>query len=241
MNLRPTLSALAVAALATACAPFSLSPPARMLPLESSATLDEGQASVQASGGPHEAVRHTSGHGSVAVSYAPVDHLELQLEGSYIHVDYGDERGPHLGAARVGLKIAPVEHLSLALGVGAGSGAHGAFVSPDAALLAAYENPYLVPWGAFRGFASIPVDPTAVEVSYSDGTSTPQSLLLVPPNTAGWQISTGVRIPISIEGDAQRLDVLGGVGLTRLVALDGSEDGHTFFSAGLGLRYVFST
>lgn len=240
MNLRPTLSALAVAALAAACTPFSLSPAARMLPLESSATLDEGQASIQASGGPHEALRRTSGHGSLAVAYAPAEHVELQLEGNYMHVEYGDERGPHLAAGRVGLKIAPVEHLSLAVGVGAGAGAHGAFVSPDAALLAAYENPYFVPWGAFRGFASLPVDATPITVTYG-GSVDPQSLLLVPPNTAGWQISTGVRIPVSIEGDAQRLDVLGGVGLTRLVALDGSEDGHTFFSAGLGLRYVFST
>lgn len=220
-----------------ACTPFSLSPPARVLPLESSATLDEGSASVAASGGFHEAVRHTSGHAALEVAYAPADGVELSLEGTYAHVDYRDERSPHLAAARVGLKLAPVEHFAIVGGVGAGYGAHGAFVSPDLGVVAAYENPYLVPWGALRGFSSHPVGPSTVTVTRDDGNGTLSAFDLVPPNTLGWQVSTGVRLPLTLD-EGSRLDLLAGVGVTTLYGIDDASNEHTFLLGGIAARVV---
>lgn len=221
----------------SACTPFSLSPPARVLPLESSATLDEGAFSVGVGGGVHEALRHTSGWGSVDLAYAPAEGLELSLEGTYAFVDYRDERSGHLGTGRVGLKYAPVPHVAIVGGVGAGAGAHGALVSPDIGLIFAYENPYLVPWGAARGLASLPVGPSTVTVTQTDGNGMLESFDLVPPDTLGWQFSTGLRLPLDLD-DRSRLDLLAGVGLTGLYGLGEEGQNHVFMMGGVTARVV---
>ncbi len=237
MSSRHCLAAL-LALVLGACTPFSLSPPARVLPLESADTIAEGAVAIGASGAVHDAVRHTSGSASLDVAYAPIDGLELSAEATYAHVDYRDERAPYLGAGRLGLKVAPVPHFALVAGVGAGAGAHGAFVSPDVGVIGAYENPYLVPWTAVRGLASVPVGPSTITVSQDDdGNGTLRFFDLVPPNTVGWQLSTGVRLPLTMDERA-RLDLLAGVGLTSLYAIDGSGNEHMFLTGGIAARLV---
>lgn len=232
MNTR--LAVLATLALcAGACTPFALSPPARALPLESSATLAPGRVAVQASGGWHNAARD-GGNATVGARIGVAEHVELQGEASYLHVDYGDERSPYGGAGRVGVKLAPVEHVAFVLGVGAGGHAYGGFVAPDAGVVLAYENPYVIPWGAFRVMFSLPVDPSTVVVSHED-----ELLPLVPPDTFGWQASTGIRLPVLIDPeDDVTLDFLVGAALTYLYGLDGQFQ-HGFLQAAGALELAF--
>lgn len=222
------------ALLATACTPFALSPPARTLPLESSATLDEGDLAVQAAAGPHQAIGRYGAEAAARVRYGVVEHVEAQAEASYAYIDYGDERSPHLGAGRLGLKYAPIEHLAFVAGLGAGGHVHGGFIAPDAGVILAYENPYLVPWAAVRGTISVPVDPSSAVVS--QGTADP--FVLVPPNTAGVQVSTGVRVPVSIDEErGVRLNLLGGVAFSYLSGLDGHGQ-HGFWQSEFGIELV---
>lgn len=221
-----------------ACTPFALSPPARTLPLESAATLEEGQVAVQASGGYHDSLDVEVGGAAVRARVGVVSHLEAQVEGTYAYVDYGDERSPHLGAGRVGLKVAPIPHVAFLAGVGVGTHSYGSFAAPDVGAIVAYENPYFVPWTAFRGFVSLPIDANSVVVTQPDGNGGVDSFVLVPPSTAGWQLSTGFRIPVEIrrgEGESGvRLDLLAGVGVSNLHSLeDGEREGLFHVETGI--------
>lgn len=234
---RASLVALALSVLG-ACTPFALSPPARTLPLESSATLAPGGVAVQASGGYHDALGTEGGGAAVRARVGAAERVEVQGEATYAFVDYGDERSPHLFAGRLGVKLAPVEHLAFTGGVGAGAHSYGAYVAPDAGLIVAYENPYVVPWAALRGFVSVPVEPQAVTLvrRHDDGTS--ETFVLVPPNTAGWQVSTGVRIPVSLDrARGLSLNVLAGGAYAALYGLDG-QDSHGVWQLEGGLELV---
>jgi len=153
--LSPACKASLLGVLTTACTPFALSPPARTLPLESPATLEDGRVSIQAAA---SAWRPGPITAAVRARVGLASGVEAQLEGSYIHHRYADERTPHIGAARAGLKLAPTPHVAFALGLGAGSHTHGAFLAPDAGVLLAYENPDFVPWITGRVTFSAPVD-----------------------------------------------------------------------------------
>ncbi|AKF09818.1 hypothetical protein [Sandaracinus amylolyticus] len=211
------------------CTPFALSPPARTLPLESSATLEEGQASVQIAGSYIDAIDVRGGSGSVRGRVGVASQIELQAEGTIAHLDYGDERSPLLGAGRMGVKFAPIESVGLVAGVGAGGHSYGPFVAPDIGVIFAYENPYVVPWGAARAFVSLPVDPSTVRVTQPDG-DTVETFDLTPPSTAGWQLSTGIRIPVVIDAEldrprrGSRVDIHLGVAYSRLHGLEGGDE-----------------
>lgn len=221
-----------------ACTPFALSPPARTLPLESSATLDEGDVAVQAGGGYHDSLGTEGGAASVRARVGVVPMLEAQIEATYAYVAYDDERSPHLGAGRLGLKVAPIEHLAFVAGLGTGAHANGAFAAPDVGVIVAYENAQLVPWIALRGWVSLPIDPQSITVTRTADNGDPETFVLVPPNTAGWQLSTGVRIPISIDADrGLGLNVLVGGGYAQLHGLDGQHQ-HNLWHVESGIEIV---
>ncbi|MDQ3033809.1 MAG: hypothetical protein M3Y87_15440 [Myxococcota bacterium] len=244
MMLAPSLRLFAHLALAAsalglgACTPVALSPPARTLPLESAATLEEGDVAVQASGGYHDTSGGDIGSAALRARIGLVPHLEAQLEATYAHVGYGDERSPHLGAGRLGLKVAPIEHIALVAGIGAGAHSYGAFAAPDAGVIFAYENPYVVPWIALRGWVSLPIDPSIVTVTRTAGDGTVDMFVLVPPNTAAWQLSTGVRVPIALDAERGiRMNLLAGGGIGELYGLDGQAR-HGIFHFESGLEIV---
>lgn len=215
------------------CTPFSLSPPARNLPLESSATVGDGAVAVQAAGGAHNAVDEAGGHASASVAVGVSETLEVQGEANYTHISYGDERSPHVGAGRVGLKYAAIPHLAVVAGLGVGSGAHGVFVAPDLGVIGAYENAYVVPWGAVRATISGPADPSTITVTRQNG-DTFESFDLVPPSTFAWQVSTGVRVP-AYDGEDYGVDILAGVGLLGMHGMDGEHSHAVLLGAG-GVR-----
>lgn len=238
-------SLLAVTAIALgACTPFALSPPARTLPLESPATLEEGEVAVQAAGGYHDAVPMRIGSAAVRARIGIVSLLELQLEGTYAHVDYGDERSPHLVAGRAGLKVAPIPHIAFVAGLGVGTHSYGSFSAPDLGLIVGYENPYFVPWTAFRGFVSLPIDANRVVVTQTDSEGAVEEFVLTPPGTAGWQLSTGFRIPIPVAsphepGVVDRVDLHAGIGLAHLYSLD-TDDSLGLYHVELGVEIVLA-
>ncbi|UJR86735.1 hypothetical protein [Sandaracinus amylolyticus] len=211
------------------CTPFALSTPARTLPLESSATLEEGQGSLQVAGSYFSSSDVEGGSASLRGRVGVASQLELQGEGTVAHIDYEDERSPLYGTGRIGLKFAPVEWVGLVAGVGAGGHSYGPFVAPDIGVIFAYENPYVVPWGAARGFVSVPVDPSTVRVTRPNGEEI-EVFDLTPPNTAGWQLSTGIRIPFVVDPDplrprrGTRVDFHIGGAYTRLHGLDGENE-----------------
>lgn len=234
---------LALGALALGgCAPFALSPPARAMPLESPATLEEGEVAVQAAGGWHDTLGPDIGSASVRARIGVVSLLEAQLEGNYAHVDYRDERSPHLVAGRVGLKVAPIPHIAFLAGLGVGTHSYGSFGAPDLGVIVGYENPYFVPWTAFRGFVSLPIDANRVVVTQTDSDGTVESFVLTPPSTAGWQLSTGFRVPIPVasgqeESVVRRVDLHAGVGLGHLYSLENDDD-EGIFHIELGIEIV---
>src|SRR5687768_4433489 len=111
-DLKLGLLALVGASLTTACTPFALSPPARTMPLESSATLREGMVGVQVQGGAHSPNAADVGSVGARLRAGLHDLVELQSEATYVHLAYADGRDPHLGMARLGLKIAPIPHVA---------------------------------------------------------------------------------------------------------------------------------
>lgn len=196
----------------TACVPIAMSPPARSLPLESSATLPEGDVAIQAAGGVHSD-EAAGGAAALRGRFGLTPYLEAQAEATYIEVSYPhsyDTRSPHLGAGRVGLKLAPVEHFAFVAGFGMGGHTHGAFAAPDIGLIAAYENRYFVPWFALRGWLSAPINPRTRTVTNEDG----ETFVLRPSDTFGWSLSTGFRIPLTLDAeDNVRLNLLAGLSI----------------------------
>ncbi len=220
----------------TGCVPVAFSPPARSLPLESSATLAEGDVAVQAAGGVH-ADGATGGAAAVRGRFGLTSFLEAQVEASYLAINYPhayDRRSPHVGASRLGLKLAPIEHFAFVAGFGMGGHTHGAFASPDVGLIFAYENRYFVPWLALRGWVSVPINPKTRTVTSDD-----EIFVLRPYDTFGWQVSTGFRIPLTLDAeDNVRLNLLGGVALGWLHDLR-EEENLGFFQFETGVEIVF--
>jgi hypothetical protein len=169
---------------------------------------------VQAAGGMHfdEA---SGGAASLRGRFGLTSFLEAQVEATYMEIDYPnyDHRSPHLGTGRIGLKLAPIEHFAFVAGYGMGGHTHGAFASPDVGLIVAYENRYCVPWFALRAWVSAPINPKTRTVTNNDG----DMFVLRPYDTFGWQASTGIRIPITLDAeDNVRLNLLGGLAVGRL-------------------------
>lgn len=228
-----------VGTLCLGCTPFAVSPPARTMPLESPASLAEGRIAVQAAAGSTLTNTETA---AVRARVGVVPGMEVQLEGSYVHHTYGDERGPHIGAARAGIKLAPAPHAAIVVGLGAGSHAHGAYLAPDVALIFGYENRDIVPWIALRAGVSSPIGPETIVVSHRSGFDDRVELFaLVPPATGIAQAAIGMRLPIHIDRPPfETLNLHGGIGLTHLRQLSGDRD-VTFIHGELGVELVLDT
>lgn len=87
------------------------------------------------------------------------DHLGLRVEGYYGHEDAVDDG---VGAARAGLRYAPIPHLELHAGGGVGSVEGGGFAGGDAGIVLGYQNPYFVPYIGFRGGVAAPLSDARV-------------------------------------------------------------------------------
>jgi hypothetical protein len=238
------LSFLVSAFLHAGCAHQVYSPPARMLPLESAATLSEGETGVQVEGAVHGAVFGTgfgeSGEsGAVRVRHGFSANVEGALEADALHIDGHSiaHTSPYALAARAGIKAAILGNdLSITAGLGTGGSAGGGFVSPDAGIILAFENSYVVPFASVRASASLPFDRHTVDTGgFGDSVG---EYLYQPPLTwiggglIGFRVPFGCKpAPCDVHGS-----FLAGLGLTYLGATGTST---TFVSLAAGGELAF--
>jgi hypothetical protein len=213
------------------------SPPARLLPLESVATLARGETGVQLEGGVHGAVFGPSGEsGSIRVRHGIADRTDVSMEASVMHIDGNSVANtyPYLFAGRAGVKHELLRWVSVTAGVGGGaSAAGGGFVSPDLGVIVAYENRYFVPFFSLRASASVPFDTHPVDTGQA-GSDAVGRWVYTPPLTWIGGGTAGVRIPLGWCGAAPcgvRGSLLGGLGLTYL-GYDGASTGVASIAAG---------
>jgi hypothetical protein len=209
-----TIVPMLFALLASACAPFALSPPTQLVPLHTVETVRLGHVAVRAGGGAHSwgsGSAVASGSGGVSVGVAP--DVEVQADGMGAWLGGLETRAvtPVVGAGRIGVQHRVEDWLAFSGGAGAGAGPWGAFAGTDLGMILAYENPYLVPFFAARMQLSVPIDPRPETVTNTNGSMT-TTMMIAPGATMWFQPSTGVRIPFCRDAGCD------GVRVSRILA-----------------------
>jgi hypothetical protein len=217
------------------CAHHVYSPPARMLPLESVATLPRGETGVQGEFGGVSWIDGATA--SIRARRGFTDRAEVSAEASVLHVGHRSAAGTKRDGfgARAGAKYALASWLAITGGLGGGASAAGGFFSPDLAVIVAWENRYVVPFLSGRASLSLPVGARQVDVTGTDDTTT-----FVGTPTRTWILgaTAGVRVPVGspAPGSGARANLLAGVGATHLQ--DATED-QSVLQLGLGAELVF--
>ncbi|HLK36189.1 MAG TPA: hypothetical protein VKU41_05510 [Polyangiaceae bacterium] len=222
--MRPHLLSLG-ALMLSACT--VLTPPPRALPLETVSPVGEGRTGEQ-----FTFAKDTSGvdvdTGAVSLRHGfdPDTDVNVEATGwtlpSY-EKDAGNSR-QRVWSGHAGAKRRVARFLALEAGVGGGGIAGTPFVGPDAAVIVAWENRFVVPFLALRGVASVPVHATIVRPGDDS------SKLL--PELYG-QLALGGRVPIGWTAPRPgqlRGSLLGGAGWTWYgdVRNSGRIDGFAF-------------
>jgi hypothetical protein len=102
--------------------------------------------------------------GTIRVRHGFGDDLDVAFEGSAIHVPFSRGAAIRAWGARTGVKQRVARGVALSGGLGGGGFRGGPFAAPDAGAIAAYENPWLVPFAAGRGAISVPLQPRGVDL-----------------------------------------------------------------------------
>jgi hypothetical protein len=224
----------AALSLATGCVHHVYSPPARMLPLESAATLPPGEKSVQGELGGVSWIDGATA--SVRARRGFTESVDGSVEGSVLHVGRKSSAGTHPNAyaVRAGAKYLVQPWFALGGGVGGGGSSAGGFVSPDVAAIVSWENRWAVPFLSVRGSLSLPVGAREVDVT---GTSDTARFAGKPGRTWIYGATAGLRVPWGFrDPGALRGNVLVGVGATHL---SDSADDQGVVQLGLGAELVF--
>jgi hypothetical protein len=224
----------AALSLATGCVHHVYSPPARMLPLESAATLPPGEKSVQGELGGVSWIDGATA--SVRARRGFTESLDGSVEGSVLHVGRKSVAGTHPNAysVRAGAKYLAQQWLAFVGGVGGGASSAGGFVSPDVAAIVAWENRFAVPFLSVRGSLSYPVGAREVNVT---GTSDTATFVGTPGRTWIYGATAGVRVPWGSQAPgAARGSFLAGLGATHL---SDSSDDQGLVQLALGAELVF--
>src|SRR6266581_8128842 len=158
-----------VLTLLVGCGYHVYSPPGRVLPLESAATLAKGRTAVGAeiSGHGGGGIDNIAG-GSLRLRRGVGERFEGSIEASFASINGDSAAGtdPKLYQAFAGLKWNPgTRFIGIVAGVGGGGSAGGSFGAVDAGVIAAYENCYVVPFLGIHGILSVPFDAKDVDVT----------------------------------------------------------------------------
>jgi hypothetical protein len=222
------------------CQHHIYSPPGRVMPLQSVAPLPAGDTALTLEGGPHGAVfgpellsgalraRHGLGHEVDGIVEASVLHVQGRKPDVRTH--------PNAYAVYTGAKWAFWRHLALEGGLAGGGSQAGGFLSPNLGWIAAYENPYLVPFLQHRIFVSQPLARRAVDIGDRDvdDEGPGQPILHSPLRTVGTAAVLGLRFPMG-PMDAEIGSLLVGLGGTYVH--DGTANQvYMGFQAGFELR-----
>jgi hypothetical protein len=224
--------------LGAGCSYRVYSPPARALPLESPRPLPAGRTSVTAEGDVHSLLFGPSLVGGTLRVGRGVPSGELSAEATTMVVQGDSAAGtsPVIGMGRAGFRTGD-RVFGFAAGLGGGVSAAGAFVSPDFAVMAGYENCYLVPFAALRSSVSVPLAPSTVDVGKpEDGRGVH---LLRPRTTFAFSPTFGLKIPLfhrCTEDPQSRAALLVGLAWSALVDADHSD---TYFGVGSGVTVNF--
>ncbi len=231
MRRKLTLFALTCAASAAGCNHHVFSPPARIGALSSVAPVGENRTGVQVEGSENGSLFGPDvTTGSLQGRHGISKNVDLSLSSSFLHVkgDSSAMENPNASAYRAGAKLAATSWFAIEGGLGGGYSVAGMFVSPDVGLMAAWENPYLVPFYDLSFLTSIPVDPRTVDTSNAD--EPPGAHRGKPRPTYGVGSVLGLRIPLLPGAKPPRPDQLRGSLLAgwRFLFLADSEDDESF-------------
>lgn len=238
---------LLAALVGVGCFQRPMTPPSTAALLTTPETLAEGEVAVGVNGGAHGAVFGPA----VAVAggrlrYGLRDDLELVTDGGAYVVGEDGVADEHRGiyTARLGLKYRLHTHIAAVGGLGAGIAPFGFFGGIDGGLVAAFENPYAVPFVAGRISFNGPVRPSEVDTGQS-GDDDPGEVVAAPDRTLGASVETGVRIPFGAHrASGKRMgNLLVAAVMTHLYdgrgGLIEEADGITAFGGSFGLELVF--
>lgn len=229
MELRMVFCVTTIGAM-VACTPHAFSPPARMMPLQSAATLPRGQVALAAHGGVADGSfgPGVTG-GGIRLRRGLTERLDGSVEGSLLWVDRQGKVSTHPGiyTLRAGTKLRVLPWLALWGGVGGGGSTAGGFIQPDVGLIVAFENRYLVPF--IDGSLGVSAPFLAREVKIDAGEGGP--FYGRPRMTSVVAAHVGLRAPI-----IEVASVLLALGITELA--DGRER-QSFVQLQAGIEYYF--
>jgi len=205
LNSRVKITSVAPKALLiimTGCSYQLVSPPARMVSLESARSAAPGETIVGARGAAYDAVFDAGvAVGSAVVRHGVGRHVELDGEATYVRVINADYRDidRNIYAARGGFKMSNAgEWAAVFGGVGGGiSPAAGGFAALDLGGVVSYPNCYVVPFLGGAVFGSQPVAAKRVDFRATDGS-------VVAYDTANLTFGMGVNMGVEIPLDRDR-------------------------------------
>ena len=201
-----TFAVLGLAGLSVSagCSYRVMSPPARMINLESAQTATRGETVVGAHAAGYAAIFDPGALvASAGVRRGVTESVELDADASWAHVSYessGDNPQPfanldrNIYAARFGTKVGLAKWAALMAGAGGGyAPAGGGFAALDAGAAFSYPNCWVVPFGNATLFGSQPIGAKRVDFRSSDG-----SLIASDKAdfTYGFGLGAGVEVPL---------------------------------------------
>ncbi|MEO8706291.1 MAG: hypothetical protein ABI867_40045 [Kofleriaceae bacterium] len=227
----------AVLVIATAaCSQRVYSPPSQAYSLGPLTALPRGSQALDLEVSRHAQIFDPAIEAGAARLRVGVDgNTELSIEGSALTVD---DDGPssanrNLYSGRTGIRWSPKPGVALFGGLGGGyAPAGGTFAAGDAGIAVGYHNCTLVPVAQVSGFASVPLEATAVDVSVDDKTK----VFDTPGRTAGVVVRGGLRLslaPSTCRSGKPSSWITVGAGFTTLKDADSSA---ALFGLGLGLE-----
>jgi hypothetical protein len=187
------------------CSYQLVSPPARMVSLESAKTATPGETVVGVHGAGYASVFDPGvGVGSAGVRRGVAEQVEVDADASWGHLSYDGypDIDRNIFAGRIGAKASNRRGWAAIVG-GVGGGyapAAGGFTAADVGGVVSLPNCAVVPFASAMGFASLPVGAKEVDFRNADGTLS-ASDKATP--TLGFGLGAGVEIPLD-HGRCQR-------------------------------------
>lgn len=235
---------LAFVMLCVGCNPHVYSPPAGLIPLEHAGTVGAGQNSLGADVSGYISLTGPSVMGVRAFYRRGIgEQFELTTAPSMIIVvNHGSgDSNPNIYAVRSALKYVPANGVGISLGLGAGTSAAGAFVSPDLGASFSIDNLSVIPFAVVRGFLSAPIHAKPVHFTVMENNGPEESYeetrySLAPRVSFGYQLGAGLRFKLHGEDATVRPALPCGIGLIRIFD---SRANERVVGAGCGLEVAF--
>jgi hypothetical protein len=196
---RGVVSAALVSALGGACSYTVVSPPARLVNMESASTAAPGETVGGVHGGALSGVFDPAvATGSVGVRRGVIEGVELDAEATYARLQYDGfpNIDRNIYAARVGAKARNAGRYAAAFG-GVGGGyapAGGGFLAADVGAVLSLPNCYVVPSLIGSGIASVPVGAKQVDFVAPDGTLAASDKAVT---SYGFSLGVALEVPLS--------------------------------------------